>query len=155
MRIEVKSDDDIVTSRTVVKDLAKKLGFGIVDQTKIATAISELTRNVIKYADEGLLRAAMGDKSLQQAINASTLPGLVSHVTVMPDVHQGYGFRVVTDGGCNCFQQAFSQLRIAEFGLVFHSGAKPISSASRRAFRVNCASSSSIFSIAKPAWINT
>ena len=44
------------------------------------------------FADERLLEAALGDKSLQQAINASTLPGLVSHVTVMPDVHQGYGF---------------------------------------------------------------
>jgi len=46
------------------------------------------------YADERLLRAALGDKSLQQAINAATLPGLVSHVTVMPDVHQGYGFPI-------------------------------------------------------------
>lgn len=55
MRIEITSDDDIVTSRTMAKDLAQKLGFGIVDQTKIATAISELTRNVVKYADEGML----------------------------------------------------------------------------------------------------
>ncbi|MCK5227194.1 MAG: anti-sigma regulatory factor [Desulfobulbaceae bacterium] len=55
MRIEITSDDDIVTSRTMAKDLAQKLGFGIVDQTKIATAISELTRNVVKYADEGIL----------------------------------------------------------------------------------------------------
>ena len=46
------------------------------------------------FADERLLEAALGDKSLQQAINASTLPGLVSHVTVMPDVHQGYGFPI-------------------------------------------------------------
>ncbi len=46
------------------------------------------------YADERLLKAALGDKSLQQAINASMLPGLVSHVTVMPDVHQGYGFPI-------------------------------------------------------------
>jgi len=46
------------------------------------------------FADERLLEAALGDKSMQQAINASTLPGLVSHVTVMPDVHQGYGFPI-------------------------------------------------------------
>jgi tRNA-splicing ligase RtcB len=46
------------------------------------------------FADDRLLAAALGDKSLQQAINASTLPGLVSHVTVMPDVHQGYGFPI-------------------------------------------------------------
>jgi tRNA-splicing ligase RtcB len=46
------------------------------------------------FADERLLDAALGDKSLQQAVNASMLPGLVSHVTVMPDVHQGYGFPI-------------------------------------------------------------
>jgi tRNA-splicing ligase RtcB len=46
------------------------------------------------FADERLLEAALGDRSLQQAINASTLPGLVSHITVMPDVHQGYGFPI-------------------------------------------------------------
>jgi len=46
------------------------------------------------FADERLLNAALKDKSLTQAVNASTLPGLVSHVTVMPDVHQGYGFPI-------------------------------------------------------------
>ena len=45
-------------------------------------------------ADERLLDAALGDESLTQAVNACSLPGLVSHVTVMPDVHQGYGFPI-------------------------------------------------------------
>jgi tRNA-splicing ligase RtcB len=46
------------------------------------------------FADERLLEGALSDKSLVQAVNASTLPGLVSHVLVMPDVHQGYGFPI-------------------------------------------------------------
>ncbi|HET7011635.1 MAG TPA: RtcB family protein [Anaerolineales bacterium] len=46
------------------------------------------------FADEALLEDALGDASLEQAVNAATLPGLVSHVTVMPDVHQGYGFPI-------------------------------------------------------------
>jgi tRNA-splicing ligase RtcB len=46
------------------------------------------------FADEALLTAALGDRSLDQAVNAATLPGLVGHVTVMPDVHQGYGFPI-------------------------------------------------------------
>jgi len=36
----------------------------------------------------------MRDKSLEQAVNAATLPGLVGHVMVMPDMHQGYGFPI-------------------------------------------------------------
>ena len=32
--------------------------------------------------------------AIEQAINASTLPGVVGSVVVMPDVHQGYGFPI-------------------------------------------------------------
>jgi tRNA-splicing ligase RtcB len=46
------------------------------------------------YADADLLDDALGDKSIEQAVNASTLPGLVKNVLVMPDVHQGYGFPI-------------------------------------------------------------
>jgi tRNA-splicing ligase RtcB len=46
------------------------------------------------FADDRLLEAALGDRSMVQAVNSSTLPGLVSHVVVMPDVHQGYGFPI-------------------------------------------------------------
>src|SRR3990172_13284830 len=46
------------------------------------------------FADDALVEEALGDISLEQAVNAATLPGLVSHVTVMPDVHQGYGFPI-------------------------------------------------------------
>ncbi|TET84986.1 MAG: RtcB family protein, partial [Anaerolineales bacterium] len=45
-------------------------------------------------ADDRLLEAALRDKSMLQAVNASTLPGLVSYIIVMPDVHQGYGFPI-------------------------------------------------------------
>ncbi len=46
------------------------------------------------FADERLLEAALKDKSIEQAVNAATLPGLVGHISVMPDVHQGYGFPI-------------------------------------------------------------
>jgi len=46
------------------------------------------------FADERLLEEALDDKSIDQAVNTSTLPGLVGQVLVMPDVHQGYGFPI-------------------------------------------------------------
>ena len=46
------------------------------------------------FATRKLLEAVMDDKSLEQAVNSSTLPGLVGHVVVMPDMHQGYGFPI-------------------------------------------------------------
>src|SRR5512147_1830861 len=49
---------------------------------------------VCVFATRDLLAAAFDDKSLEQAVNAATLPGLVGRVLVMPDVHQGYGFPI-------------------------------------------------------------
>jgi tRNA-splicing ligase RtcB len=46
------------------------------------------------FATRSLLEEIKDDKSLEQAVNAATLPGLVSPVVVMPDVHQGYGFPI-------------------------------------------------------------
>ena len=46
------------------------------------------------FATRELLEQIKDDKSLEQAVNASTLPGLVAPVVVMPDVHQGYGFPI-------------------------------------------------------------
>ena len=46
------------------------------------------------FATRRMLEDVMRDKSLEQAVNAATLPGLVGHVVVMPDMHQGYGFPI-------------------------------------------------------------
>lgn len=46
------------------------------------------------FATRRLLEKVMDDKSLEQAVNAATLPGLVGRVVVMPDMHQGYGFPI-------------------------------------------------------------
>jgi serine/threonine-protein kinase RsbT len=44
---------DIVQARGAARSLAAQIGFGIADQTRLATAVSELTRNVIQYAGSG------------------------------------------------------------------------------------------------------
>jgi tRNA-splicing ligase RtcB len=46
------------------------------------------------FATRRLLETVSRDRSLEQAVNAATLPGLVGHVLVMPDMHQGYGFPI-------------------------------------------------------------
>ncbi len=46
------------------------------------------------FATDRLLEEISGDKSLEQAVNSTTLPGLVGNVLVMPDMHQGYGFPI-------------------------------------------------------------
>jgi tRNA-splicing ligase RtcB len=46
------------------------------------------------YADEQLLQAALGDRSIEQLVNTTTLPGVVKYTLAMPDIHQGYGFPI-------------------------------------------------------------
>jgi len=46
------------------------------------------------FSTRRMLEESMRDQSLDQAVNAATLPGLVGHVIVMPDMHQGYGFPI-------------------------------------------------------------
>src|SRR5512146_444847 len=46
------------------------------------------------FATRKLLEGSLDDLSLEQAINAATLPGLAGPVVVMPDMHQGYGFPI-------------------------------------------------------------
>ena len=46
------------------------------------------------FASEEVLQDALRDNALIQAVNASTLPGMVDAIMVMPDVHQGYGFPI-------------------------------------------------------------
>jgi serine/threonine-protein kinase RsbT len=50
--IEVASERDIVTARSAARKLAAKMGFGSIDQSRITTAVSELTRNIVRYATD-------------------------------------------------------------------------------------------------------
>src|SRR5215203_1935669 len=50
---KIASEDGIVAARQLARDTARALGFGLVDQSRIATAVSELARNVVRYATDG------------------------------------------------------------------------------------------------------
>ncbi|MGT2477945.1 anti-sigma regulatory factor [Methylobacterium oryzae CBMB20] len=49
----IQHEDDIATVRQRVRRLAERLGFEIQDQTRIATAVSEIARNAYGYAGGG------------------------------------------------------------------------------------------------------
>jgi len=55
-RVPIRSFDDILEARKLGRELAAKLGFSSIDCTLLATAISELARNIVLYAGEGEIR---------------------------------------------------------------------------------------------------
>jgi tRNA-splicing ligase RtcB len=46
------------------------------------------------FGDEELFDAAFRDRTVEQLVNVSTLPGIVGAAMAMPDFHQGYGFPI-------------------------------------------------------------
>ena len=46
------------------------------------------------YANEPLLQKMLSDRTIMQARNVASIPGIVSHSVVLPDGHEGYGFPV-------------------------------------------------------------
>lgn len=55
IRIPIATDLDIIKARQEGRKAAEKVGFQLTDLALIATAISELTRNIVRYARQGEL----------------------------------------------------------------------------------------------------
>ena len=66
--IDVKNSDDIVAARQAGHQLARDLGFSLTDVTMIATAISEIARNITSYAGSGAIRVAVADRDGRKAL---------------------------------------------------------------------------------------
>jgi serine/threonine-protein kinase RsbT len=63
LHIPVVSEVDIVTARQRGRALAAQLGFASSEQALIATAISELARNIVQYAGRGQIHISIEHKA--------------------------------------------------------------------------------------------
>ena len=55
---------------------------------------SDMRVPVLVFASEELLKKIQQDRTLVQAANVATLPGILKHAVVLPDAHEGYGFPI-------------------------------------------------------------
>jgi serine/threonine-protein kinase RsbT len=94
-RIAVYSTTDIVIARRATRELCERLGFGKADQTRLATAVSELTRNVIQYAREGTCviedRSDAGHRRIRVTVE--------DHGPGIPDLERALSDGYSTSGG--------------------------------------------------------
>ena len=72
--------------------IVKKIGENVYRVDRIESAGMNVPVTI--YANENLISKMVSDRTIDQAINVSTLPGVVKHVIVLPDGHEGYGFPV-------------------------------------------------------------
>lgn len=94
-RLPIRSMLDIVTARHAARELCERLGFGKADQTRIATAVSELARNVIQYAGEGQCSIADGSQGAHRCIRVC----IEDHGPGIPDLEQALRDGYSTSGG--------------------------------------------------------
>ena len=55
---------------------------------------NEMNAPVRIFANESLIQKMLLDRTIWQATNVASMPGIVGHVAVLPDGHEGYGFPV-------------------------------------------------------------
>ena len=84
----LRSSDDIVKVRRIVREWAVSLGFSLVDQTKVVTAASELARNAIDYGGGGDFRIESLNNDARRGLRLTFSdegPGIVDMEQAMKD----------------------------------------------------------------------
>jgi signal transduction histidine kinase len=69
LSVEIRTEQDLVTGRQRTRQLAALLGFSQQEQTKLATAVSEITRNAYQYAGGGRLEFSVDLESREQFLS--------------------------------------------------------------------------------------
>ena len=87
--LPLRVDHDIVSARQSVRKLSREAGFGIVDETKIVTAASELARNALIYGKGGELKWELLTDGLRSGLRLH----FIDHGPGIPDIAQA-----MTDG---------------------------------------------------------
>jgi serine/threonine-protein kinase RsbT len=88
VRIAIGTDADIVVARQAARQLAARLGFSSTDLTILATAVSEVARNIVRFAGAGeiVVELIEGARRGVQIVARDAGPGI-------PDIG-----RALTDG---------------------------------------------------------
>lgn len=86
--LPIRSSEDIVLVRTAVRKAAVALKFGLVDQTKLVTAASEIARNTLDYGKGGEVHL-----QIVHATKSGVRLTFIDHGPGIPDIN-----RALTDG---------------------------------------------------------
>jgi serine/threonine-protein kinase RsbT len=87
--IALRAEQDVVFARQSVRRLTQQIGFGIVDQTKMVTAASELARNAVIYGGGGEMQCELLSEGNRRGLRLH----FVDYGPGIPDVAQA-----MTDG---------------------------------------------------------
>ena len=88
VQVRIQNSADIVAARQQGRELASQAGFSHSNLTIIATAISEVARNIVEYAKEGELTISLIDDASKRGVEIIATdqgPGIADVTAVMRD----------------------------------------------------------------------
>jgi anti-sigma regulatory factor (Ser/Thr protein kinase) len=94
VRIPVQTDADVVGARKQGRELAAQAGFSATELTIIATAISEIARNIVMFADRGEIVVSLVGENRRQGVTVvarDSGPGIPDLERAPKDGYSGYG----------------------------------------------------------------
>ena len=115
--ISIQSSADVVLVRQAVRQLAVELKFGLVDQTKIVTAASELARNTLDYGGGGTVKL----EGLQEGIRRGLRLTFEDQGPGIPDIDLALKDGYTTGGGLGMGLSGTKRL-VNEFNIVSQVG---------------------------------
>jgi RNA polymerase sigma factor (sigma-70 family) len=94
VRVPVQADADVVTARKQGRELATQAGFSATELTIIATAISEIARNIVMFAERGEVVVSLVGENSRQGVTVvarDSGPGIPDLERALKDGYSGYG----------------------------------------------------------------
>ncbi len=88
VRVAIRTDADVVTARQEARTMGASLGFSSTDLTLLATAISEVARNITTYAGEGEVALRVlnaGGRQGIEVVASDNGPGIANVELAMQD----------------------------------------------------------------------
>lgn len=94
LTVQITSSADILAARQACRTMAADMGFGIADATVVATAVSELARNITTYAGRGEIRLTVTERPGKRALEIEAVdegPGIADIGAAMQDGYSTSG----------------------------------------------------------------
>ena len=94
VRVPIQTDADVVTARKQGRELAAQAGFSATELTIIATAISEIARNIVMFAERGEVVVSLVGENGRQGVTVVARdagPGIPDLEQALQDGYSGYG----------------------------------------------------------------
>ncbi len=115
--VQLQDSDGVVQARQAVRSMARELGFGTADQTRVATAVSEITRNAVQYGGGGVCVITSESDSSNNVLRVITEdqgPGI-------PDIDKAMLRGFSTGGGLGAGLSS-SRMLVSEFDIQSKPG---------------------------------